>query len=102
MTPETEEEQAENIDMEAWYSDPPKRYELARQALEIDSQCSDAYLILAETVSSWRKQRRYFERALAASESKVAPFKEEMQNEDAQDENGPPSLYERIGLHRLV
>ncbi|PSR28653.1 MAG: hypothetical protein C7B43_09565 [Sulfobacillus benefaciens] len=96
MTPETEEEQAENIVMEAWYSDPPKRYELARQALEIDSQCSDAYLILAETVSSWRKQRRYFERALAASESKVAPFKEEMQNEDAQDENGPPSLYERI------
>ncbi|MCL5677513.1 MAG: hypothetical protein M1602_06620 [Firmicutes bacterium] len=60
--------QAQEVAYDAWETKDFKRYALARQALEIDPRCSDAWLILAEEERTWRKQRRLFERAVAAAD----------------------------------
>lgn len=70
--PTTSLGRAQAVAMQAWESEPPRRYNLARQALTIDARCSDAWLILAETEAAWRKQRRCFERAVAAAEQAAA------------------------------
>lgn len=61
-------EQAQEAAYDAWEMSPPQRYEQARQALAIDERCSDAWLILAEQERTWIKQRRCFEKAVAAAE----------------------------------
>lgn len=61
-------QQAQDVAYAAWEAEIPERYALARQALAIDSRCSDAWLILAEEEHNWRKQRRFFENAGAAAE----------------------------------
>jgi len=66
--PATSFERAQEAAYDAWEMSPPRRYELARQALSIDDRCSDAWLILAEQERTWIKQRRHFEKAVAAAE----------------------------------
>ena len=61
-------ERAQEAAFDAWEMPPPQRYEQARRALAIDERCSDAWLILAEQERTRIKQRRCFERAVAAAE----------------------------------
>ncbi|WP_053960273.1 tetratricopeptide repeat protein [Sulfobacillus thermosulfidooxidans] len=88
IPPESPREEAQQMVMGAWSLQPPTRYEWAKQALTIDPHCSDAYLILAETTSTWRKQRRYFEQAVAACDAWIGPYQETLKKEGA-----PASLY---------
>lgn len=53
---------------DAWETEGEARYRLAREALGIDERCSDAWLILAERERVWIKQRRCFEKAVAAAD----------------------------------
>lgn len=85
-------EEAQDVAYAAWEADGPRRYELARRALAIDDRLSDAWLILAEEERTWRKQRRCFERAVAAAER---AFQEEGW-QVALEEDGPGSLYQYI------
>jgi hypothetical protein len=66
--PATSFERAQQAAYDAWEMSPPRRYELARQALSLDDRCSDAWPILAEQERTWIKQRRHFEKAVAAAE----------------------------------
>jgi len=66
--PTTSLERAQEVAYDAWEMPPPQRYEQARQALGLDERCSDAWLILAEQERTWIKQRRCFEKAVAAAE----------------------------------
>lgn len=108
VQPQTPWERAQNLVYEAWASEPPERYRLARQALSIDDRCSDAWLILAEQERSWRKQRRFFERAVAAGEAYVRAcgFLDAAGQPAARGDGGPRSLYRwipgRIYLRALV
>lgn len=61
-------ERAQDLAYDAWEAEGPERYALAEQALKADPRCSDAWLVLAELERSWRKQKRGFERAVAAAE----------------------------------
>lgn len=63
---------AQSLAYDAWEAERPRRYALARDALQVDPRCSDAWLILAEEERSWRKQKRLFERAVAAAEQACA------------------------------
>ncbi|MGE5561032.1 MAG: hypothetical protein ACM3XN_08335 [Chloroflexota bacterium] len=63
---------AQNLAYDAWEAEGSERYRLARQALSVDERCSDAWLILAEEERTWRKQRRLFEKAVAAAERACA------------------------------
>ena len=65
-------ERAQEAAYDAWETPPPRRYELASRALAVDERCSDAWLILAEQERSWLKQRRCFEKAVAAAERTAA------------------------------
>lgn len=85
---ESASDQARKIALKAWTLNPPERYELANKALVVDPFCSDAYLILAETTNTWRKHRRYFEQAVAASATWMHPYLTDMEKDGA-----PPSLY---------
>lgn len=87
---ETDEpkEKARELVMLAWESQKPRRYELAKQALSMNPHCSDAYLILAETTNTWRKQKRYFEQAVVASENLIYEYQEL-----AKQDESPNSLY---------
>ncbi|MBX5465793.1 MAG: hypothetical protein IRZ26_09605 [Clostridia bacterium] len=60
-------DRAQALAYEAWEADPPRRYELAREALRLSEDCSDAWLILAETEERWQRRKRLFERALSAA-----------------------------------
>lgn len=59
---------AQSLAYDAWETERPQCYALAREALKVDARCSDAWLILAEEERSWHKQKRLFERAVAAAE----------------------------------
>jgi len=63
---------AQSLAYDAWEAELPQRYALARDALQVDPRCSDAWLILAEEERSWLKQKRLFERAVAAAEQACA------------------------------
>lgn len=66
--PEGTWERAQDFAYDSWEATGPKRYQLARAALALDERCSDAWLILAEEERSWNKQKRCFDRAIAAAE----------------------------------
>jgi len=51
---------------EAWESTGKKRASLAREALEISEDCTDAYLLLAEELRDGRKRIELYRKAVAA------------------------------------
>jgi len=66
--PEGPWERAQDLAYDAWEATGAIRYVLAREALAIDERCSDAWLVLAEEEKAWKKQKRCFDRAVAAAE----------------------------------
>lgn len=71
--PETPLEQAQELIYEAYESDDPdQRATLAEEALEISSDCADAYTILAqETAEDAEEAKELYEQGLAAGERAI-------------------------------
>ena len=59
IAPETPQEQAQELVYQAWETSSHKQRErLALQALDIDADCTDAYVLLAESVASGLQEAR--------------------------------------------
>lgn len=66
--------EAQHLMYEAWDSNGPTRIELARRALEIDPDCADAYVLLAEeTARSVEEARDLHAKGVAAGERSLGP-----------------------------
>lgn len=67
-------DEAQQLMYQAWDSNGPTRVELARHALEIDSDCTDAYVLLAEeTAESIEEARDLYAKGVAAGERALGP-----------------------------
>lgn len=80
FVPETAAEEAQEIMYNAWQSeDPRQRVTLAQQALEIDPDCVDAYVLLAEDAaqSASEAKKLYGDGVLAGERALGADFFEE-------------------------
>jgi len=65
-------DKAFDIIFEAWRASPSEKIDLAKKALEIDKDCADAYILLAEEAASSAKERcAYYLEALLASERQL-------------------------------
>lgn len=74
-------DEAQQLMYQAWDSNGPTRVELARRALEIDPDCTDAYVLLAEeTAGSVEEARDLYARGVTAGERSLDPsvFKEDV------------------------
>jgi tetratricopeptide (TPR) repeat protein len=74
-------EEAQEVVYKAWEVTGPQRVELALHALEISSDCADAYLILAEeTAEGPEDASRYYQQAVMAGERVLGPrpFREDV------------------------
>ncbi|HLO02686.1 MAG TPA: hypothetical protein VK191_06230 [Symbiobacteriaceae bacterium] len=58
---------ARSIAWRAWFATGAERYELAAEALALDPQCSDAFLLIAELEPEWHPRQNKFERAVSAA-----------------------------------
>ncbi|MFC1522861.1 SEC-C metal-binding domain-containing protein [Elusimicrobiota bacterium] len=78
--PQNAWEVAQDLMYEAWEEEnPKKRVEMARKALRICPECSDAYTLLAqETAETAEQAKEFAEKAVAAGERQMGPefFKE--------------------------
>jgi len=71
--PETPLEKAQDIVFRAYSLKGRRQIHMARQALAIDPNCADAYIMLAERTPLQGKQLEYFTQALQAAERTLAP-----------------------------
>jgi len=77
----TPRDKAQDLVYDAWEEKSGRRRaEMARKALELWSDCADAYCLLAETAKSMAEERRLLEAAVAAGERAVGPepFREDV------------------------
>jgi len=73
-TPDRPVDEAQDLVEQAWQAEGQQRVKLARQALKISPDCSDAYVLLAEeTARSPHEQLNLFEQAVAAGERALGP-----------------------------
>jgi tetratricopeptide (TPR) repeat protein len=73
FVPETSLEKAQDIVFRAYGVKGRKQIHMARQALAVDPDCADAYIMLAERTPLQDKQLEYFTQALQAAERTLAP-----------------------------
>ncbi len=74
-------DEAQGLMYEAWEASAPRRVKLARHALEIDPNCADAYVLLAEeTAGSIEEARDLYAKGVAAGERSLGrkAFKEDV------------------------
>jgi tetratricopeptide (TPR) repeat protein len=71
--PRTSEERAQDLCFQAFESHGRRRIQLARQALELDPDCADAYVVLAENSSSLQDRLEYYRRGVEAGERALGP-----------------------------
>jgi tetratricopeptide (TPR) repeat protein len=70
----TPAQQAQDLIYEAAQTgDPRRRAEMARRALELWSDCADAYVMLAEAAPDHREALRLYEQGVAAGERALGP-----------------------------
>jgi len=73
FAPETSLEKAQDIVFRAYSVKGRRQVHMARQALAVDPNCADAYIMLAERTPLKDKQLEYFTQALQAAERTLAP-----------------------------
>lgn len=73
FVPETPLEKAQDIVFRAYSTKGRRQIHMARQALAVDPNCSDAYIMLAERTPLQDKQLEYFTQALQAAERTLSP-----------------------------
>lgn len=73
LEPTTPQERAQDLVYQAFESHGIQRINLARQALEMDPDCADAYVLLAEVTIQPEKARTLYEQAVAAAERVLGP-----------------------------
>ncbi|MEN6427705.1 MAG: hypothetical protein ABFE13_20310 [Phycisphaerales bacterium] len=73
FVPETFLEKAQDIVFRAYSVMGRKQIHMARKALEVDPNCADAYILLAERTPIQDKQLEYYRQALQAAERTIAP-----------------------------
>ncbi|MBO0959076.1 SEC-C domain-containing protein [Neobacillus sp. MM2021_6] len=73
-----DEERARNLIYDAYQTDGKKRYKLAEEALQLNPNCVDAYVILAEKTKSLEEAILLYEKGILAGERELgtAFFKE--------------------------
>ncbi|MBT2729639.1 SEC-C domain-containing protein [Bacillus sp. ISL-75] len=73
-----DEERARNLIYDAYQSDGQQRYKLAEEAVKLNPNCSDAYVILAEKTKSLEEAILLYEKGIQAGERELgkAFFKE--------------------------
>ncbi|MEM7131021.1 MAG: tetratricopeptide repeat protein [Chloroflexota bacterium] len=101
FVPETPEEEAQEIMYEAWQTeDPRQRVALARQAIEIDADCVDAYVLLAEeTAGSVADAKKLYADGVRAGERALgADFFEENEGHFWGITETRPYMRARMGL----
>lgn len=77
--PETKKEQAQNLVDEAWQQPSEKRVRLAKQALKLYPNTSDAYVILAQESQTLPEMKDYYYAGMKVGEKELGPeyFKED-------------------------
>jgi len=73
FVPETSLEKAQDIVFRAYSVMGRKQIHMARKALQVDPNCADAYILLAERTPLQDKQLEYYTQALRAAERTLAP-----------------------------
>jgi len=73
FVPETSLEKAQDIVFRAYSVKGRRQIHMARQALAVDPDCADAYILLAERTPLLDKQLEFFTQALKAAERTLAP-----------------------------
>ncbi len=73
FVPETSLEEAQDIVFRAYSVKGRKQIHMARKALQVDPNCADAYILLAERTPARDKQLEYYTQALRAAERTLAP-----------------------------
>ena len=71
--PRNAHEKAQQLCFEAFDCFGRRRVQLAREALEIDPDCADAWVLLAENTGDADEQVRLFEKGVAAGERTLGP-----------------------------
>jgi tetratricopeptide (TPR) repeat protein len=73
FVPETSLEKAQDIVFRAYSVKGRRQIHMARQALGVDPNCADAYIMLAERTPLQKKQLEYFTQAFQAAERTLTP-----------------------------
>jgi tetratricopeptide (TPR) repeat protein len=73
FAPETSLERAQDIVFRAYSVKGRRQIHMARQALQVDPDCADAYILLAERTPLPNRQLEYFTQALQAAERTLRP-----------------------------
>jgi tetratricopeptide (TPR) repeat protein len=73
FVPETSLEKAQDIVFRAYSLKGRRQIHMARQALQVDPDCADAYIMLAERTPLPDQQLEYFTQALRAAERTLTP-----------------------------
>lgn len=73
MAPQTPLEQAQDLIYDAWETTGKRRVQLARKALEVSSDCADAYVILAGATKDQHEEKALYEQGVAAGERAIGP-----------------------------
>ena len=71
--PRNAAEQAQDLCFQAFDTHGRRRVQLARQALELDADCADAHVILAEQAGTLEEECQHYQRGLEAAERKLGP-----------------------------
>lgn len=79
LTPSTPAEEAQEVIYQALEAKGARRLQLARRALEIDPDCAEAYVLLAEAAKTPREAKDLYEQGVHAGERALGPeiFKHE-------------------------
>jgi len=73
FVPETSLEKAQDIVFRAYSIKGRRQIHMAREALQVDPNCADAYILLAERTPLRDRQLDYYTQALRAAERTLAP-----------------------------
>ncbi|MFL6517627.1 MAG: SEC-C metal-binding domain-containing protein, partial [Bacillus sp. (in: firmicutes)] len=66
-----DEERARNLIYDAYQSDGQQRYKLAEEAVKLNPNCTDAYVILAEKTKSLEEAILFYEKGIQAGEREL-------------------------------
>jgi tetratricopeptide (TPR) repeat protein len=69
--PKGKKEKARQLIYDAFQSNGRDRYQLAQQALDLDPNCVDAYVILAETATTQEEALKFYGRGVQAGEKEL-------------------------------
>ncbi|HEY2421547.1 MAG TPA: SEC-C metal-binding domain-containing protein [Neobacillus sp.] len=69
--PKGKKEQAQQLIYDAFEVEGKKRYQLAQRALDLDPNCVDAYVILAEKVGNLKEMAKLYEKGMRVGEKEL-------------------------------